>query len=434
MKLRPFELTLVVVFGTFFVLALILLRTYTAPPKENETIVGSVSIWGVLPAEGVDNILRQIKAVDKGFTNVTYRYIPAENFDSVFVNALADQKAPDAILLPHDRLVKHRSRLNSVSYQFYPLRDYRNNYVDGAEIFALSDGIYAFPLAVDPLLMYWNRAIFADAGLLVPPATWEEVVGNTVPTLTKRDFNRNILQATIAMGEYRNVKNAFPVLSLLLLQAGSSLVTEKENQYQIKLDQRVDQVSNERPLAKAVSFYTNFSNTANTLYTWNKAQRLDRDMFLSEDLALYFGYASEGKEIAARNPNLSFDIAEIPQGSAATVKRTYGLFYSLAVPKSARNKDGAFTAIQVLSSPTYAKAFADVYNLAPVHRTSLQQDSNDLYGRIAYRSAVYARGWLNPDLSQLGGVLTQMVDDINANRIDISKATSDALERIKQLY
>jgi ABC-type glycerol-3-phosphate transport system substrate-binding protein len=189
-----------------------------------------------------------------------------------------------------------------------------------------------------------------------------------------------------------------------------------------------------QPLTNAAAFYTNFSNTANTLYSWNPALRLDRDMFLSEDLAVYFGYGSEGVEIATRNPNLSFDIAEVPQGAAANVKRTYGLFYGLSIPKASTNKTGALAAMQVLGNTETALKFATAYNLAPVHRALVSQGSNDVYGRISYQSALYARGWLNPDREQIDQVFTTMLEDINANRLDIGGATSDAVERTKQIY
>ncbi len=434
MKLRPFELVLVVVFGTLFVLALLLLRGYEAPENETETQLGSVAIWGTLPQTAFDGLLTKIKQTDKGFINVSYRYIPQENFDEVFVNALADQKAPDLLLLPHDRLVKHRTRLQPLSYESVPIRDFRTSYIDGAEIFALSDGVYAFPMAVDPLVMYWNRDIFADQGVLVPPNTWETLVGETVPTFTERDFNRNIEQAGIAMGEYVNIKNAFPILSLLLLQGGSAMVTEEKEQYRVRLNEKTGATGNVEPLTNAAAFFTNFSNTTNTLYSWNRSLRLDRDMFLSEDLALYFGYGSEGVEIAERNPNLSFDIAEVPQGAAATVKRTYGLYYGLAIPKAAPNKNGALAAMQVLGSSQWTSEFSSAYNFAPAHRSLLAEGSNDVYGRIYYQSALYSRGWLNPDLEQMGEVFEKMLDDINANRRDIGAATADAVDRTKQSY
>ena len=129
--------------------------------------------------------------------------------------------------------------------------------------------------------------------------------------------------------------------------------------------------------------------------------RPDTDMFLSEDLAIYFGLASEGRSLAARNPNLSFDIAEVPQGASASVKRDYGIFYGFAMPKAAKNKMGASLVLQNLSGESNATKLANLSGFAPVHRTSLATGSNDVYGRVAYASAIYSRGWLNPDRDRL---------------------------------
>ena len=435
MKLRPFELVLIVVFGLLFFVALFLLRNFDGgePAEDVSNLGAGLTIWGVLPASAMDTLLQKMRDVDEGYNNVSYRYIPPEQFDDVFVNALADQKGPDLLLLPHDRLAEHRARLQSIPYENFPIRDFRSAYIDGAEIFALSDGIYGLPIAVDPLVMYWNRDIFSTNGLLSAPTTWEDLVNNTVPTLTVRDFNRNIQLSGVAMGEYRNIKNAFGMLSLLLLQGGSAMVTEGQNQYRIRLDDTLAQ-NGAQPFANAATFFTNFSNTSNTLYSWNRALTLDRDRFLSEDLALYFGFMSEGRDLAAKNPNLNFDIVEVPQGASATVKRTYGQYYGFVIPKTSPNKAGALTAMQTLGSATNAKQLADGYNFAPAHRSTLAAGSNDVYGRVGYASAVYARGWLNPDLDRLGDTLAGMLDDINANRSDIGSATSDAVNRIQQIY
>lgn len=37
------------------------------------------------------------------------------------------------------------------------------------------DSIIAFPLTIDPLVMYWNRDILSNAGIVKPPAYWDEI-------------------------------------------------------------------------------------------------------------------------------------------------------------------------------------------------------------------------------------------------------------------
>jgi ABC-type glycerol-3-phosphate transport system substrate-binding protein len=434
MKLRPFELGLVVFFAILMIAALMMLKFYKPAPAEDEVqLGGAVAIWGTLPAEVMTGILTEIAATQPAYDQVTYRYVPPEDFDQTFITALADSAGPDLVLISHESLTKHRTRLEPVPYESFPIRDFRSTYLDGADIFALTDGIYAYPLGVDPLMMYWNRDLFSFNNLVTAPATWEEVVADIVPALTTRSYDRTITQSALAMGEYSNIQNAFPVLSLLLLQGGSSMVTDVGTRYEIKLDQLVTE-SNLRPFTTAVTFFTNFNSVSNTLYSWNRSLPLDREMFIREQLALYFGFGSEGYELEERNPNLSFDIAPVPQGAGATVKRTYGRFYGLAIPRSAQNAIGAYTVRNELAGASVAKRIVDAYHLAPVHRSTLVAGSNDIYGRVVYAAAPIARGWLNPDRAKTDEILTRLLEDVSANRSSVSSAVGDAMTRLQQAY
>lgn len=433
MKLRPFELGLVMTFGVLALVALFLMRTYEPKPDDSAVIVsGPVTIWGTLPATVFSQILGELSETYDSYRNVSYRYIAPESFDRMVVDALADQNPPDILLMSHERMVKHRSRLQSIPYESFPVRDFRNRYIDGAGIFALNDGVYAFPVAVDPLVMYWNRDTLSTNGFLTPPATWEEIVNEVAPALTKRDFNRTIQKSAVAMGEYTNIKNSFPIISMLLIQSGSNLVSESGSQYRVNLNTSAG--STAAPLTTALTFFTSFSNVNNSLYGWNRSLSLDRDMFLREDLALYFGFGSEGRELEAKNPNLSFDIAEVPQGENVVNKRTYGNFYGLFVLKAAKNKSGAYTVMNTLGEQQFAKRIADANNLAPVYRASLQMGSNDVYGRVIYSSAFNTRAWLNPDPDRVRGVFTQSIEDISSNRRNITSVAGDTVTRLQQIY
>lgn len=437
-KLRPFELGLLVIFGVLLIASIFFLKTYEggndcSDSKECVDLGRSVQVWGTLPDDKFNSVIYAIANEDESYKVVSYRYIPPENFDRVLVDALADQTPPDLLFMSHEKLVEHRSRLQPISYDSFPERDFRNLYIDGASIFALQDGIYAFPIMVDPLVMYWNRDILSDNGFLTSPKSWEEIVSSMAPAITIRDFNRRIQLSTLAMGEYVNIKNAFPMLSTLLLQAGSPMVSESKNgEYMVRLNESGANTS--VPLTKSLDFYTSFNNVNNSLYSWNRTLSLDQDVFLREDLAFYFGYGSEARGLEAKNPNLNFDIAEIPQGENSTNKRVYGNFYGLFIPKSANNKQGAYQVMNEIGSQNRAKVLADGYNMAPVHRNSLSLGSNDVYGRIIYLSAFNTRAWLNPDLDQVDGILSRTLEDMSANRQDSTRAANDMIGRLQAVY
>jgi hypothetical protein len=155
---------------------------------------------------------------------------------------------------------------------------------------------------------------------------------------------------------------------------------------------------------------------------------------VAEDLALYFGFVSEGQLIQKMNPNLNFDIAEIPQEGSATVRRTYGKFYGLSVLNSSDNLTGAFAVMSNFRSQSVADTIAINSYMTPVYRSSLGAGSNDTFGRVAYRSAAIARGWLNPDKEQVENIFQTLTQDINENRRDLSGAVSDATDRLEASY
>ncbi len=432
MKLRPFELVMVTIFGVMGLIALVLLSTYS-PPSENETplISGEVLIWGTADSSAFYEVLRPLYDTVPDYRKITYVQKNSASFDSDLINALADGVGPDILFLPHEQLVQYRGRIQPISYDDFPLTDFRSRYLDGAEIFAMSDGVYAYPVAVDPLVLYWNRDILASYNYLEAPKTWEVLVNEMVPTLIERDFNRTILRSPIAFGEYRNVNNAFSIISLLLLQGGSQMVSEDGERYQLKLD---ESVSNSRPFANSLSFYTSFASPSNALYSWNRSKALDRDEFLAEDLVFYFGKGSEARTISQRNPNLNFSVAEVPQGQTATVRRTYATFYGLALLRASKSKNDAFKAMQLFGGGENSKKIADTLGMAPAHRAQAMAGSNDVYGRISYTSALVARGWLSPEPRQVNDIFTRAVEDILANRASASGAVGDVMGRLRDVY
>ena len=155
---------------------------------------------------------------------------------------------------------------------------------------------------------------------------------------------------------------------------------------------------------------------------------------MSEDLALYFGYGSEGVDIERQNPNLNFDIAEVPQGASATVRRTYGKFYGLALVRNTQNAGGASAVMSVLGSPSLASRIAADNDLAPAHRNLLSEGSNDTYGRLYYQSAVISQGWLNPPRTTVDSIFTTMTRDVVEGRASESQSAVDAIGRLQLEY
>ena len=391
-----------------------------------------VEIWGTLDQSAFNQVFQEIGRTDKEFYVVNYSQKDSRTFENELVNAIAENRGPDAVVMSHEDLVTFRPKLQPIPYSTFPERTLKDNYIDGAEIFARPDGLYAIPFLVDPVIMYWNRDILAASGLAVPPTTWEALT-DVVSRVTLRDATRNILQATVAFGEYRNVVRFKEVLLTLLMQSGSRLVEEGSDRYIVALDQSTA-TDGRRPLSTTLQFYVEFSNASSPLYSWNRTFQDDTTAFLGEKLAIYFTYGSEAERLRSQNPNLNFDVAGIPQGAGATVKRVYGKFYGLAMIRGGTNSQGTYRALVKLSDPAIVTSLGDRLSLAPASRGLLAIPAGDPIRQTIFNQTLISRGWLDPGPQKSSEILGQMVEDVVSNSSRTAGAASDASRRLELAF
>ena len=81
-----------------------------------------------------------------------------------------------------------------------------------------------------------------------------------------------------------------------------------------------------------------------------------------------------------------------------------------------------------------AEKIALASNMVPAHRATVSAGSNDTYGRVTYKSASIALGWLNPDLGKTNEIFETMTQDINENRNTVEGAAGDAVIRLGNEY
>ncbi len=432
-NLRPFQAGLLIAFAVIALVSLLILASFQGFSGAGANPYGSsVTIWGTLDQRTFTVALQEMSRDDKNIQVVKYVQKDARTFEEDLVDAIAEGNSPDAILFQHENLVSLRTKLQPIPYDLFPLRTVKDNYVDGFEIFALSDGLYAVPFAVDPLIMYWNRDILAAGGLALPPATWESLT-STVEQITLRDATRNILQGTVAFGEYSNVINAKSILLTLLLQSGSRLIEEGQSRYVVALDTSANDTSR-HPLTSTLQFYVEFGNPASPLYSWNRTFQDDLTAFIGERLALYFGYGSEASRVRDQNPNLNFDTAAIPQGAGATTKRVYGKFYGFALVRASQNQSGAYNAILALAGANSVSSITSQLGLAPAYRSLLSNQSQDPTQQTIQNQALIARGWLDPAPQSSSEIFKQMVEEVLSGRSQVGASASDTIRRLELAF
>ncbi len=390
-----------------------------------------ITLWGTLPNDSFNAFVsRYFNDRDLKYT-VNYIQKDANIFDQQLVEALASGVGPDAILLPENLIVRYLNKIYPIPYTVLPELTFKNTFVEEGELYLNNNGVMALPFSIDPLVMYWNRDIFNNAGITQPPANWADIY-NLVLKTTQKDAAKNIIRGAVALGEFRNVNNAKEILSALFIQAGNPIISYDLDGTLIsnlKDDSGVD----DSTAVLALKFFTNFSNPSRAEYTWNRSLPNSLTMFTNGDLAVYLGFASEFMIIKAKNPNLNFTVAPLPQVASAKIKSTFGHMYGLAIMKNSKNPAGAYTVLTTLTSAEAVPFWKDIFNIPSARRDILQQVEQSAIKTVFNNSAIMAKGWLDPNSQASNVIFQDMVELYTTGRASVEEAVISASDKLDLL-
>ncbi len=420
--MSKFQLFFLIGCGFFVLVGTIIFST----AKSGGGVAASpVHIWGFVDTNEFQSVLESSGLAGDKTLQITYEQKNKDTFDTDFVTALADGYAPDVFFAEQDTVVKHASRMIEIPYSSYPQRSFQDTFAEGAEVFLTNTGVRIIPLSIDPIVLYWNRNLFTNAGLTNPPTTWASYPAYINQLFTKKEGFLDITQTALPFGTWDNIQDAKGIVSTLILQGGGT-VTDTTTSGALISTLPNGGSTGISPAEAALNFFVDFSNPQKNVYTWNRSLPNSLDYFAAGRAATYLGYASEYKTIQEKNPNLNFDISLAPQGANPT-KVTYARIGGLALSKSAADPAAAVRVMYGLSNPDALTTYTNLINAAPSRRDMLNApDSGNATETVVYDSAIIARTWLDPDKNKTTSIFADMVNSIISGRKKISDSVKTA--------
>jgi len=422
-----FQIILTAIFGFFIVVGVLVFSAYKGSGAQAATVV----VWGTIPQSEFSQILQQTTLLNNDAYHVQYVEKSADTFDAAFIEALASGNGPDLFMLPSDRIVKHFNKILEIPYDVFSERQFKDAFIEGAEIYLSPNGVVGFPVSVNPLVMYWNRQIFTDAKLTAPPKYWDEFF-DLAKKISKKDGSLNVSKSAVSFGEFANIAHAKDIILNLTMQAGSPITVWNNGTIWSVFSASFDKPT--APSEAAVTFYTEFGNPAKEAYSWNRSLPNSTNYFLSGDLALYFGLASEAPILQLKNPNLNFDVAPVPTSREGKENVSFASFNAFAVTKASKNPQAAFMVASILSDTDGATAVASVLGLPPARRDLLGKKPKNAYQSVFYDSAIRSRSWLDPSPERSTFIFKTMIESITSGRSRVSEAISQADRELQNLF
>jgi len=157
-------------------------------------------------------------------------------------------------------------------------------------------------------------------------------------------------------------------------------------------------------------------------------------MFTSGKLAFYIGRASELFRIQSLNPNLSFNVVELPQMKDTNFRRTYAEIYSLVVNKKSANLSSALGVAGHMAQAEASKTISIASSLPPVLRSLLAEKPKDnAYLETFFDSAIISRSWLDPNEDKTEIIFRDLIENISSNTLSNKEAINKANSQIDLL-
>ena len=434
-----------------------------------------LEIWGFSEESDIfDKIISEYKKNNPHISEIKYRKLSIGNYRQDVLDAMASGNGPDIFLISNNWLPSFADKLEPAKESLLNITDLQSQFVDVvSNDFTRDNKVYAVPLTVGSLALYYNKDLFNAAAVSAPPKTWSEFIEDAM-RMTKIDENGEIIQSGAAFGTAYNINRSTDIISMLMMQNLVSMVDESKSyarfdQNSVKADGSVSSSGE-----VALQFYTQFSKVGMPAYSWNSRMHYSIDAFHEGNLAMMINYPWHIQTIKSKNAKLNFGIASLPQINADNPSN-YANYWGYAVSKNKISYDMSdanndlqqkrqlqnnvrtheawefirFLTMKNSGSIALSNAVTGASGQFPVsmdpaieyikntgqvaaRRDILEtQKSDPLLGPFAYGNFI-AKNWYQANPEQVEGYFAEMIDSVNKGSSSIHDAIVLAASRVSQ--
>lgn len=382
-------------------------RTKTFAPRAS-TAQAELTYYKLFDdSDVIEPLIHEYKSAHPN-VKINYRqFTNPEEYYNLILNELAEGEGPDMFSVPNTWLLKNYKKVSPAPVDGIPPSAFEDTYVsvtyDDVVRVNPETGIsqvYALPMTVDTLALYYNKDHFEDS---IPergkPSTTWEGIKEDVFKLTKKDQSFERFEvAGAALGFASNISRAVDILYLLMIQSGGDFYDQSFQKAIFATQQGADGQS-------ALEFYTSFANPANKNYSWNAyLASSDSDVkevgtFARGKVSMIIGYShmyqqivdeineSKAKGISTIDID-SIRIATIPQltdPSQSTEKRdAYANYFVETVARTSEHPEWAWDFLLFITSKDSLTHYNDKTHKPTSRRDMIEDQKNDpIYGVFA---------------------------------------------------
>lgn len=318
--------------------------------------------------------------------------------------------------------------------------------------------VYGLPLFSDSMALYVNKTIMEKAAeelsssnkvsnALLPkdvtaikkiltngPKDWTELV-KVVPYLTVTQ-GKTITRSAVALGLGENVEQASNIISSLMLQNGTRIISPDKLSTYFQNAQTTSTGESVYSGRAAIDFYTMFAVPKSSVYTWNRDFATSaRQAFLDNKLAMLVDDSQFYSTIKSSEAKYSFEVIPLPQLSVEN-PRTYASYWLETVTSNSKNSKQAWDFLAyATTNGSNAQAYLSNTKKASALLSKTEDFHTDATGLGVFKAqARIAQSWYKgPQPNTADKIMSQWADNIVINGKTDVEATSVASSQLTTL-
>jgi len=440
----------------------------------------TLEVWGFDDADVFFEAFANYVKLNPAVTQVNYKKqtLDVARYKEDILDALASGQGPDIFLIHNAWLPTYKDKISEAPVDVVNEQKVRNNFVDVVLSDFVEEGkVFALPLSVDSLALYYNKDLFNEAGITAPPEDWDTFIADS-EKMTKIDGTGQITRSGAALGTASNINRATDILAFLMLQNGTEMVDAKRTRATFEAATSISGPDNkpDSPGKNALEFYTSFAKTTSANHSWDSRAHYSLDAFSENRLGMMFNYSWQRDAILNKSPKLNFDVAPLPQ-IAGKPPVSYANYWGFVVAKNkptsaAPQNSGqpqsapvsneirtreAWKLISYMttkpeanigsaaasSAPTPAKDADPSYDVAKKYmektfkpaarRDLIETQKNDTKFGVFARQNLIAKSWYQADALAIEGILANMIEQVVGGQLSAQEAITAGSAKVSQL-
>jgi ABC-type glycerol-3-phosphate transport system substrate-binding protein len=419
----------IIIFAFAIIMVIVGVIAFSLTGDQEPPLLGSTGVLKVWGLEDEAFFKSSFKEYQGEFNvSIDYRQKDIRTFRQELIEALASDRAPDAVFATADWIISNKDKLTTMPATIATTEDVKRTYVDLVDTAfietrqidgQLKSGVWAFPLWIDPLVLYWNKDLFNAKRLALPPENWTKFI-EISNDLRQIDGSNNVLQAGSALGRANNIPLFKQIFTLILLQQNASL------------EDALYGGTKRLEAESAIRFYTDFGNPSNSksgVYTWNTRLPEPRDLFIEGKLGMMLDYHSYRSELREKNPHISFDIALAPQIENTQFPVHFADIRGVAVLKRSTQVLPAWHFASWITARDRIITYLGQTSVAPARRDLLQEATFPVVLKESSLNAKRSREEF-PELN--ASLIKDIIEMVSDGRLTPSEALTDAKAKYDQ--